>query len=103
MPQHVLIIDDSPAVQVLLGARLKDEPITLHFASNGNDGLDKAIQLLPDLILLDVDMPAPNGFEVCRQLKLNENLFNTPVIFLTSAGTTDEKMRGLELGAVFRF
>jgi diguanylate cyclase (GGDEF)-like protein len=59
-----------------------------------------AAALSPDLVLLDVDMPEPNGFEVCRRLRLIESLGNTPIIFLTSASSTEEKIRGLELGAV---
>jgi diguanylate cyclase (GGDEF)-like protein len=100
MPQHVLIVDDSPAIHALLTARLKDEPVVLHFAGAGDEGLAKAQTIVPDLILLDVDMPDPNGFEVCRRLKLNETLHSIPVIFLTGAGSTEEKIRGLELGAI---
>jgi diguanylate cyclase (GGDEF)-like protein len=81
-------------------ARLKDEPVVLHFAATGDDGLAKAQVIVPDLILLDVDMPDPNGFEVCRRLKLNEMLHSIPVIFLTGAGSTEEIIRGLELGAI---
>jgi diguanylate cyclase (GGDEF)-like protein len=100
MAQEILVIDDSPAIHALLAARLKSEPVNLHFAANGTDGLKMAETLAPDLILLDVDMPDPNGFEVCRRLKLNEVLANTPIVFLTGAGTTEEKIRGLELGAL---
>jgi diguanylate cyclase (GGDEF)-like protein len=100
MAQEILVIDDSPAIHALLKARLKSEPVNLHFAAGGAEGLQMAQTLAPDLILLDVDMPDPNGFEVCRRLKLNEELANTPIIFLTGAGTTEEKIRGLELGAL---
>jgi diguanylate cyclase (GGDEF)-like protein len=100
MAQEILVIDDSPAIHALLAARLKSEPVNLHFAASGADGLKMAETLAPDLILLDVDMPDPNGFEVCRRLKLNEVLANTPIVFLTGAGTTEEKIRGLELGAL---
>ena len=71
MPQSILIIDDSQAIHALLKARLKDEPVTLHFAFDGDTGLQIAQNVVPDLILLDVDMPAPNGFEVCRRLKIS--------------------------------
>src|ERR1700682_5935868 len=69
VPQKVLVIDDSDAIHALLRARLSSEPVELHFATDGKAGLEKATLLLPDLILLDVDMPQPDGFEVCRQLK----------------------------------
>jgi two-component system cell cycle response regulator len=99
MPQKVLIIDDSPAIHSLLRARLRDEPIVMYFANDGETGLSMAAELTPDVILLDVDMPAPDGFEVCRRLRYDENLLNTPILFLTGAASTEEKIQGLELGA----
>lgn len=100
MPQKILIIDDSPAIHALLRARLKDEPVALFSANSGEEGLSMAAAQTPDLILLDVEMPAPDGFEVCRRLKLDSNLAQIPVIFLTGAASSEEKIRGLELGAV---
>jgi two-component system cell cycle response regulator len=100
MPQKILIIDDSPAIHTLLHARLRDEPVALHSAHSGDEGLLMASALLPDLILLDVDMPDPNGFEVCRRLKGDPKLAATPIIFLTGAATTEQKIQGLELGAM---
>lgn len=99
MPQKVLVIDDSDAIHALLRARLSSEPVELHFATDGKAGLEMATSLLPDLILLDVDMPQPDGFEVCRQLKADSRTLPIPVVFLTGATGTDEKIKGLELGA----
>ena len=99
MPQKVLVIDDSDAIHALLRARLSSEPIELHFASDGEQGLTAAATLLPDLILLDVDMPQPDGFEVCRRLKSDSRTMPIPVVFLTGASSTEEKIKGLELGA----
>jgi diguanylate cyclase (GGDEF)-like protein len=62
--------------------------------------LQLAATLRPDAILLDVEMPTPNGFEVCRRLKDNPMLSNIPVIFLTGVTTVEEKVRGLNLGAI---
>src|SRR5450432_381499 len=100
MPQTVLIIDDSPAIHTLLHARLRDEPVALHSANSGDEGLAMASSLAPDLILLDVDMPDPNGFEVCKRIKADPRLAATPIIFLTGAATTEQKIQGLELGAM---
>lgn len=100
MPQKVLVIDDSPAVHNLLRVRLKDEPIAIYSAETGESGLEMARTLLPDLILLDVEMPSLDGFEVCRRLKLDPALLNIPILFLTGAASTEQKIQGLDLGAV---
>src|SRR5438552_5958921 len=99
MPQKVLIIDDSKPIHALLRARLTDEPVELHSAFDGDAGMIAAGNLLPDLILLDVDMPDPDGFEVCRRLKSDPATMNIPVVFLTGVSSTEQKIRGLELGA----
>src|SRR5260221_147180 len=96
--QKVLIIDDSESIHALVRARLKDEPVELLHARDGEHGLEVAVANLPHLILLDVDMPHPDGFEVCRQLKANHVTCEIPVIFLTGASSTEQKLKGLELG-----
>jgi diguanylate cyclase (GGDEF)-like protein/PAS domain S-box-containing protein len=100
LAQKVLIIDDSLSIHALVRARLKSEPIELLHAESGRAGLDIARATLPDLILLDVDMPHPDGFEVCRLLKSDSLTREIAVIFLTGASSTDQKLTGLELGAV---
>ena len=100
MPQKVLIIDDSKPIHALVRARLAEEPIELHSAFDGETGITTALNLLPDLILLDVDMPTPDGFEVCRRLKDDPATMTIPVVFLTGMASTEQKIRGLELGAL---
>ena len=100
MIQRVLIVDDTKNIHALVKARLTGEPVELHSCFTSADGLAQVGTLLPDLILLDVDMPDMDGFEVCRRLKGQPATMNIPVVFLTGAGSTDEKIRGLELGAV---
>jgi diguanylate cyclase (GGDEF)-like protein len=100
MTQRVLIIDDSKNIHALIKTRLGGEPVELHSCHTSEQGLALAGQLLPDLILLDVDMPEIDGFEICRRLKCESSTMNIPIVFLTGAGSTDAKIRGLELGAV---
>jgi diguanylate cyclase (GGDEF)-like protein/PAS domain S-box-containing protein len=100
VPQKVLIIDDSEMIHGLVKARLKDEPVELLFAADGVRGLEVARAHAPDVILLDVDMPEPDGFEVCRRLKADPLTREIAVIFLTGASSTQQKLMGLELGAV---
>jgi CheY-like chemotaxis protein len=69
--QRVLAIDDSPDVHRLLDIRLRPEALIIHHALDAERGLSMAVELLPDLILLDVDLPLMTGFEVCQRLKLN--------------------------------
>ena len=100
MSQRVLIVDDTRNIHALIRARLAGEAVELHSAYTSNDALTMAGTILPDLILLDVDMPEVDGFELCRRFKANPVTMNIPIVFLTGAGSTEVKLRGLELGAV---
>lgn len=99
-PRKLLIIDDLVSIHTLIRARLASEGLEIHSAYDGETGLRLAAEVQPDLILLDVEMPEPSGFEVCRRLKSNAETMNTLIVFLTGATSTDEKIRGLNLGAV---
>ena len=100
MPNTILVIDDSTDVHSLVKVRLGKEDLVIHCVSDGASGLTAARQLRPDVILLDVDMPVLDGFGVCVELKSDSATRDIPVIFLTGAASTDDKIRGLELGAV---
>ena len=71
MKNSILIVDDSPNLHKLIRAYLEEEPIAIHSAYNGSDGITAAGKIRPGLILLDLDMPVLDGFEVCRRLKAN--------------------------------
>ncbi len=97
--QQVLIVDDSEMIHRLLSARLNDQDLVIHSAFDGTSGLQMARDLLPDLVLLDIDMPDLTGFEVCRQLKHDSETYNIPIIFLTALEETTNKVTGFDLGA----
>lgn len=96
----VLIIDDDPASVALARQWLKKDGHGIITAADGEEGLSRAAGEEPDLILLDVHMPGMNGFQVCERLKADSRLRNIPVIFLSAADETREKVKGLDLGAV---
>ena len=99
MRDNILVIDDSPDIHTLVKIRLGKEHVVVHSAFDGVTGLALAREIAPDLILLDVDMPGRDGFAVCADLKADLVTMDTPIIFLTGASSTDDKIRGLELGA----
>ena len=96
----VLIIDDSIDVHRLLTARLRSEPIQIINASCGTEGLRIASESEPDLILLDLDMPEIDGFEVLRQLKDNPKTLNIPVLVLSGLTDSQDKVTAFDLGAI---
>lgn len=94
----ILAIDDSRVCKAML-REIFDGIYRLKFRQDGRSGIDAALADPPDLILLDVQMPVMDGFETCRQLKVEPLLKDIPVIFLTSMDNGAEKVRAFEVGA----
>jgi signal transduction histidine kinase/DNA-binding response OmpR family regulator len=92
----VLVIDDDPVIQDLLSAFLGKEGYQVKIAKNGADGLDRAKEIRPDVITLDVDMPEMDGWSVLSMLKADHELAHIPVIMLTMI---DDRSKGYALGA----
>ena len=97
---RVLIVDDVPANISVLSAALENEPYNLLVATSGPRALEVSARERPDLILLDVVMPAMNGFETCRSLQASEETRDIPVIFVTSRGDVSGIVEGFRAGAV---
>ncbi|MDM8532132.1 response regulator [Anaerolineales bacterium HSG25] len=95
----VLIIDDNPTNLGVVADYLEDFEFEILTALDGRDGLAKARSINPEVILLDVMMPGIDGFETCRQLKLDETTKDIPVIFMTALAKEEDKIRGFEVGA----
>src|SRR5690554_513153 len=96
----LLAIDDSALIHRLLRARLRSERIEIHTAKSGREGLRLAASIMPEVILLDMDLPDGSGYSVLRRLKSDPALHDIPVIFLSRSGETADKVRGLEMGAI---
>ena len=95
----LLIVDDQ-AVNIRVAHELFRNDFEVYMATNGEQALEKARTLLPDLILLDVVMPGMSGHEVCQQLKADPLLAEIPIIFVTAHYDEADEVRGFELGAV---
>jgi len=98
--ESILLVDDNPTNLQVLFQTLEGVGCKLLIAKNGEMALTIAGKALPDLILLDIMMPDIDGYEVCRRLKTNSATSDTPVIFLSALGDTEDKVKGLQLGAV---
>jgi CheY-like chemotaxis protein len=99
MHSLVLIVDDEVSNRKTLQFLLAPLGYTLEFAADGVEALEKAAQLTPDLMLLDVMMPRMDGFEVCRQLRANPVLAEVPVIMVTALDDRDSLLQGIQAGA----
>ena len=98
--ESILLVDDNPTNLQVLFQTLEGVGCKLLIAKNGQGALTIAAKALPDLILLDIMMPDIDGYEVCRELKSNPATEDIPVIFLSALGETEDKVKGLQLGAV---
>ena len=95
----ILIIEDNPEVRSFLKNELEKLDYLIEEAQNGKVGLEKAFQILPDMIISDVMMPEMDGTEVCKQLKTDIRTSHIPVILLTAKSSTENQLKGFETGA----
>lgn len=95
----ILIADDEPDILEILSYNLRNDGYTIYTATDGEDALEKAPLVNPDLIILDVMMPKKTGMEVCRLLRLNPAFQKTLIIFLTALSDETSHLKGLEFGA----
>lgn len=96
---RILIVDDQKSNLTVLRDLLHEQGEII-LAKSGDQGLEKAIRLHPDLILLDVIMPGMNGFETLEKLRENDDVADIPVIFITGLKDADHEQKGLMLGAL---
>lgn len=98
--KRVLIVEDQADIRKLIRMTLEFEPYEIHEAANGTEGLQLAVSVQPDLILLDVMMPGElDGLQVCARVRAMPALQGTRVVLLTARGQTQDRDAGQEAGA----
>lgn len=98
--KRALIVEDQPDIRELIRMTLELEDLEIHEADNGDQGLDIARAVRPELILLDVMMPGSmDGFEVCRRLRADPNFKRTRVVMLTARAHDQDRQEGARAGA----
>ena len=95
----ILLVDDEPDILEIVGFNLRAEGYQVHTANNGQEGIDKALSIKPNLILLDVMMPEMDGIETCEYIRKIDCLSNTLVAFLTARGEDYSQVAGYDAGA----
>lgn len=99
MPETILVVDDDPDIARFVEVNLRSAGYDVAVASDGEQALEKAAELRPDLVLLDVMMPRIDGFEVAQRLRRNPQTANTSIIMLTAKALSTDKVLGLTAGA----
>lgn len=97
--EKILVIDDELHIVELIKYNLESNGFKVSYALNGKDGLKMVSDVKPDLILLDVMLPEMDGFDLCKEVKKNDDIANIPIIMLTAKSEEFDKILGLELGA----
>lgn len=99
MASPILVVDDEPANCALLEEMLSAESYEVATARDGPEALEEFARLHPDLVLLDIQMPRMDGFEVCQRLKSDPESRLTPVVLVTGLAAREDRIRGIEAGA----
>lgn len=98
-PRTILIADDDAMTRGLIRRALTPLGHRIEEAANGQEALEKAGELRPDLVLLDVLMPKGHGFSVCKELRARPELAHARILFLTSKAYTADRHQAMEMGA----
>ncbi|NCT92826.1 MAG: response regulator transcription factor [Chitinophagaceae bacterium] len=98
-PKKILIADDEPDILEIISYNLSREGFEVYTAKDGNEAIERAKQLHPDLIILDIMMPRKTGVEVCEILRSQPMFQDTLIIFLTAMSDEASQIKGLETGA----
>jgi twitching motility two-component system response regulator PilH len=99
-PKTVLVVEDSPTEAKNIRAVLTEAGLRVVWAVNGLDGLQKAQEIHPDLIVMDVNMPGMNGFQVVQALKHNPQYAAIPIVMLTTNDGPESVLTGFDSGAI---
>jgi DNA-binding response OmpR family regulator len=97
-PATVLVVDDDPVILKLLEVNFEMEGFEVVRASDGAMGLERAREVLPDIVILDVMMPRMTGYEVAKALREDDLTAHIPIIFVTARAQSSDVERGIELG-----
>ena len=96
---RILIAEDEPDIRELVAFTLRFAGHEVTTTVNGEEALQQASHLIPDIIIMDVRMPRMTGYEACRLMKADHNLKDIPVMFLSAKGQDSEIQAGLDVGA----
>lgn len=96
----VVIVEDSETQAQQVAGFLSSRRIDVMLAFDGPQALRLISNTVPDLVVLDINLPTMNGYQVCRRIKRDPHIQHIPIIMLTSASEAEDRMRGLEAGAV---
>ena len=97
--KKILAVDDEPNILLSIEFILEQEGYDVHTACDGEEAMEMAEKVEPDLVLLDIAMPYKDGYEVCTLLRKHEKLAAVKVVMLTAKGQSLDKKKGLEVGA----
>ena len=98
--KSILLIEDDPFLIDIYTTKLKESGFSVEVATNGEEGIIKAKEVKPKLIVLDIVLPQIDGWEILKKIKQDENLKKIPVIILSNLGQKSEVEKGIKLGAV---
>lgn len=96
----ILVVDDTPATIGILSETLESDGFQVFIATTGEKAIQRAENIQPDIILLDVMMPGLDGFETCMRLKKIDSIKDVPILFMTGLSAIESKVKGFQAGAV---